>query len=68
MINDSKLLCTLKKHFKFKSCEIGKFSNSKYVFKISRFQKSFITCKWGVMYITYKTKVVTYDIENQSLK
>jgi hypothetical protein len=37
--------------------ELGKFSNSKYVFKIPRFQESFIACKWGVMYITYKTKL-----------
>jgi hypothetical protein len=35
------------------------FRNSKY---ISKFQKSFTTCKWGVMYMTYETKFVVYNI------
>ncbi len=38
---------------KFKTC-----------FKDSNFQKSFTTYKWGVMYITYKNKVVAYDKRN----
>ncbi len=30
------------------------FRNSKYNFRISKFQKSFAKCKWVIMYITYE--------------
>ncbi len=38
----------------FKVIEFETFGNSKY---LSKFQESFITCQWGVMYMTYKTKL-----------
>jgi hypothetical protein len=38
-------------------------------FKIlKKIQESFVTCKWGVMCIWYKTKVWVYDIKNKNLK
>jgi hypothetical protein len=39
-----------------KTLTIQKFKKFKIFFKISKFQKSFTTCKWGIMYMTYKTK------------
>jgi hypothetical protein len=35
--------------------EISKIKNL--LNKISNFQKSFTTCKWDVMYMTFKTKL-----------
>jgi hypothetical protein len=45
----------LKKHSQFESCENFKIKNL--LNKILKFQESFMTCKWGVMYITSKTKL-----------
>jgi hypothetical protein len=51
-LDDSNLLPPFKKHSQF--IEFETFGNSKY---LSKFQESFITCQWGVMYMTYKTKL-----------
>jgi hypothetical protein len=52
--NDSNLLSTFKNTQNLKVIEFEIFRNSKYV---SKFQKSFIICKWGVMYMIYKIKL-----------
>jgi len=51
--DDVNWLSTLKKQFE--SCEIWKFLKLKiYWTQIFKFQESFTTCKWGVMYMTSK--------------
>jgi hypothetical protein len=47
---------TLIIHIK-KDMEFEIFRNSKFLFKNLNFWKSFTTCKWGVMCMTYKTKL-----------
>jgi hypothetical protein len=48
-------LPTLKKHSQFEICEIWNLKKIKNLLnKILRFQKSFTTCQWGVMYMTSK--------------
>jgi len=43
------------------------FRNSKYNFRMFKFQKSFARCKWVIMCMKYE-KVVAYDTKNESLK
>jgi hypothetical protein len=50
--DDINWLSTFKKHSQFESCEIKNLLN-----RILKFQVSFTTCKWGVMYMTSKTKL-----------
>ncbi len=56
-LNDNNLLPTLKNIHNLKDMEFEIFRNSKY---FSKFQKSFTTCKWGVMYMTYKTSCILW--------
>jgi hypothetical protein len=52
--NDNILLPTFKNTHNVKVMEVEIFRNSKYV---SNIQEWFTTCKWGVMCMTYKTKL-----------
>jgi hypothetical protein len=40
-------------NYKFMVLEI--FRNSKYNFKIFKFQESIVKCKWVIMWMTYRT-------------
>jgi hypothetical protein len=53
-LDDNNLLLKFKKHSHFKRYVILKISKFK---AFSKFQKSFTPCKWGVMCMTYKTKL-----------
>ncbi len=56
-LNDINLLPTLKEHSQFESHEIWNFQKFKiYCFKISKFEEFFTTCKWCVIYMTYKKR------------
>ncbi len=56
--NDVNWLPTFKKHSQFESCGIeNKFKIKFYWIIILKFQESFTTCKWGVMYMTSKGKL-----------
>jgi hypothetical protein len=56
-LDDSNLLFKLKKHSQFKIYGILTFKKFKVFFKILDFQEPSTTCKWGVMCMTYKTKL-----------
>jgi hypothetical protein len=56
--DDSNLLPKFKKHSQFKRYGILKIQKFKIFFKIFKFQKSFTTCKWGVM--SWHTKQKLY--------
>ncbi len=45
--------------------KVVKFKNL--LTKILKFQKSFTTCKWGVMYMTSKTKLQFMKQQNKTL-
>jgi len=40
------------------------FGNSKYNFRMFKFQKSLARCKWVIMCMTYMNKVLAYDTKN----
>jgi hypothetical protein len=50
--DDNNLLPKFKKHSQFKEYGIKKLKKFKVFFKIFKFQKSFTTCKRGVMCMT----------------
>ncbi len=55
-------------HSQFESCENFKILKIKNILnKNLKFQKSYTTCKWGVMYMTSKTKLQFMEQENKAL-
>jgi hypothetical protein len=51
----------IQNHSQFESYGIWNFEKLKICNKILKFQKSFTTHKWCVIYMTSKAKVVFYD-------
>jgi hypothetical protein len=61
--NNVHMLPTFKKNSKFESCGIWYLKiNKNLLNKILKFQESFTTSKWGVMYMTSKEIFVIYDM------
>jgi len=44
----------MKNTYNFKIVVLEIFRNSKYNFKMFKFQESFVRCKWVIMYMTFE--------------
>jgi hypothetical protein len=64
--DDVNWLPTLRKHSQFEICGIWNKKKKNLLNRILRFQDSFTTCEWGVMYMTSKAKLYFMIQEKKS--